>query len=426
MRVALVTHALPQPSSNGGPMTCWAIIKTLIERGHHVTVFSLLDPTDPFSTPARQAVLTSLGVTLVPVPVSGYVGDLMGRRLNKWLQLLRPQVATFYPSAALAPRMQQLLEREEPDVIFAYHYVALAATHGLRVAPRVAGAADLWHWPSLKRWTQMKPAATRFYISFTLTTLAGLLIYPRLMAELLNDCEVKGCFGAWDAAWLRRHGVPDCRYFQSPILDACGPAWQALRDAAPARRKPKIVTAISHLGATSTSAMLHMLATQVLPRLERMLGPDGFEVHVIGEGQPPKALAKMLPRPSVILRGRVEPADPEFLSADVLLIPTPIVLGLRLRIITGMSFGCCIVAHTNEALNIPELIDGQNALMASSGAGLAEAVVRAIRDPALRRQLGVNARKTYEAHFHPSVAGNRMAVELERVAGALAPTEAMA
>ena len=251
--------------------------------------------------------------------------------------------------------------------------------------------------------------------------LAGRLIHPRLMAELLNDCDVKGCFGAWDAGWLRRHGVPDCRYFQSPILDAAGPAWQAMRDALPPRPKPKIVTAVSHLGATSTSAMLGMLATEIIPRLERTLGPEGFEVHVVGEGQPPKELAALLPRPSVILRGRVEPADAELLSADVLLIPTPIVLGLRLRIITGMSFGCCVVAHTNEALNIPELIHDQNALLASSGAGLADAVIRAIRDPALRRRLGANGRKTYEEHFHPGVAGNRMVVELERVAQASEP-----
>ena len=162
MRASFVTHGLPQPSSNGGPMTCWAILKTLVERGHDVTVFPLVAPTDPFYTPQREAVLRSLGVTLVPVPVSGYVGDLLGHRLDTWLKLLRPPVAAFYPSASLAPRLKVLLEEAAPDVIFAYHYVAVAATHGLRVAPRVAGVGDLWHWPTLQRWRQATPTPSRF------------------------------------------------------------------------------------------------------------------------------------------------------------------------------------------------------------------------------------------------------------------------
>ncbi len=41
MHVALVTHSLPQPSTTGGPMTCWAIMRQLRDDGHRVTVISL-------------------------------------------------------------------------------------------------------------------------------------------------------------------------------------------------------------------------------------------------------------------------------------------------------------------------------------------------------------------------------------------------
>jgi len=159
-----------------------------------------------------------------------------------------------------------------------------------------------------------------------------------------------------------------------------------------------------------------VFAREILPRLERELGPEKFEVRVVGEGEPPPELARMLPRSSVKLCGRIEPADPEFLSADVQLVPTPFVLGIRLRIIVGFSFGCCVVAHTNDALNIPEMVHEENALLASDGPGLAEAVIRAVREPELRARIGANARRTYERYSTPEVAAAPIVAELERLA----------
>ncbi len=414
MKFALVTHGLPQPSSNGGPMTCWAIVSTMLDRGHAVLVVTLVEPNDPFNTSERRRMVTSLGAEMLQLRVRGYGSpDLPANWRNGFGSTVKPSLGTLHPAVALARQMGTILGGNKFDAVFPYHYVAIAATHGLRGTPRLAVTGDLWHWSNLRRWLQNPPTLSRSYVAWTLSTLAGLRAHTKAMAELLNDCEIKGSFGAYDAAWLRQHGVLDARYFQSPIVDACGSQWQAMRNSAPARRKPKIVTAVSNLGATSTSAMLRLFAKEILPRLERELGPDGFEVHVVGEGEPPSELAELLPRSSVILRGRVEPADPEFLSADVLLVPTPIKLGLRLRIVTGMSFGCCLVAHNNEALNIPELTHDHNALLASSGQGLADAVVQAVRDPALRQRLGANARKTYEQSFHPSVAGARIVDEIE-------------
>ncbi len=199
-------------------------------------------------------------------------------------------------------------------------------------------------------------------------------------------------------------------------MDPCRREWHQLRSSMKAGGKPKILLGPSNLEATSTSAGIRLFAREILPRLERELGPDGFEVHVVGEGQPPKELANMLPRPTVRLRGRVEPADAEFLSADVQLVPTPFVLGIRLRIITGFAFGTCVVAHRSDAVNIPEMVHEENALLASNGSGLATEIIRAIRDPALRERLGTAARRTYERYFSPEVAAAPVVSELERLA----------
>lgn len=422
MNFALITHGLPQPSSNGGPITCWAIAKALLGAGHRVTVVALAYPWDYFNTPERRRAVLELGADLVQVETttSGkpqahrhHSFDKVGRYL-RWL--LKPDLSSIFPTANLVPRTKAVLERVAPDAMFAYHWDSLAAIHGLSLAPRMAGVGDPWHLPNLQMWKQARPRLTPSYLRWTLSTLRALSHVPRLMVRLLNECEVSGCFQAHAAAWLLQKGAAHCTYLRSPVVDSCGSEWQRLRRETSKGDKPKILLGPSYLGATSTSAGLRLFAREILPRLEHELGPEGFEVHVVGEGEPPPELARLLPRPSVKLRGRIEPADSEFLSADIQLVPTPFMLGIRVRIIVGFSFGCCVVAHTNDGLNIPEMVHEENALLASDGPGLAEAIIRAMCDPTLRERLGANARRTYERCFTPEVAAAPIVAELERLA----------
>ena len=117
------------------------------------------------------------------------------------------------------------------------------------------------------------------------------------------------------------------------------------------------------------------------------------------------------------LRGHVEPPDDEFLRADVLLVPTPVPTGPRIRILTGMAFGCCVVAHEANRLGIPALVHRENVLLGQSDE-LATLTVTALRDPALRERLGGAGRLLYESRFTLDTAGARIVAELERIAPA--------
>lgn len=405
-------------------MTCWAIAKGALEAGHRVTVVSLAYPRDSFfNTPERQAAVLDLGADLIMVGVtaphepSTQRSAFSSHKISLGLRrLIQTDIGSFLPTVNLVPRMKATIERIAPDALFVYHWDSLATIQGLNLAPRMAGVGDPWHMPNLRRWQQSTPRPTPSYLHWTLRTFKDLLCLPKCMVSLLNGCEASGCFQAHAASWLRQKGAAHCTYLRSPIVDTCGPRWRSLREAVPRGSRPKILLGPSNLAGTSTRAGIRLFAKEILPRLERELGPEGFKVHVVGEGEPPPELAKLLPRPSVKLCGRIEPADSEFLSADIQLVPTPFVLGIRLRIIVGFSFGCCVVAHTNETLNLPEMIHEENALLASDGPGLAETIIRAARDPKLRERLGVNARRTYERYFAPEVAAAPIVAELERLA----------
>lgn len=418
--LAMVTHGLPHPSSNGGMITCWGTLAGMREAGHRVTVVALAYPNDPFNTAERRALVTDLGAGLVVVPAAppgGSSAPGQVRRAGAWVWRPGwPGLATVFPTVRLAPRLGELLGRIGPDALFAYHWDSLAAVHGLGVAPRMAGVGDPWHLPNLRRWQQARAEPTRRYVAWSLRTLAEWWRVPRLMVTLLRACDASGCFQAEAAAWLRSRGAEGCAYLRSPVADTPGSAWQERRRAWLRGDRLRILLGPSNVNATSTSAGLRLFAREVLPRLEAALGPDRFEVHVVGEGRLEPDLAALLARPSVRLRGRVEPADDELVACDIQLVPTPFVLGIRVRILIGFSFGCCVVAHRCEAANIPEMVDGENALLADDGAGLAAAVVRAVREPGLRERLGAAARKTYERYFSPEAAAAAIVGELERLA----------
>ncbi|MBI3392616.1 MAG: glycosyltransferase family 4 protein [Nitrospirae bacterium] len=380
-------------------MTCWAILQRMREAGHRVTVVALRYPGDVFASPEREEIVRSAGADLAVLetgPPEGAGSNGKGG-LGRWLS---PDPLKEFPTGELAPRMRSVIETIRPDAMFVYHWDTLAATHGLRVAPRMAGVGDPWHLPTLQRWRHAPMRLSPEYLRWTLGVAR---------------------FQARETRWLQQRGGTACAYFRSPITDSAGPEWQRRRSEAKKRGKPVILLGPSNLEGTSTSAGLRLFADEILPRVEAELGREGFLVRIVGEGSPPKELARILPRPSVELLGRIEPADQEFIGADVHLVPTPFVLGIRLRIVTGMSFGCCIVAHQNEAANLPELVDGENSLLGRDGTGLAKAIVKAVRDRELREHLGRNARRTYERFFSPEAAASPIVEELENLVRSRGP-----
>ena len=414
VHVALVLHGLPQPSSNGGPMTAWALLRQLLDEGHSVSVLAFKYPSEPFHGAEREEAVRALGASLSVVPVDAELASPAGT-----IELRgRPSLERLFPTRRMAPVVQSLLTDLAPDAVFVYHWDTLAATHGFRRAPRFAAVDDLWHEPNLRRWQHSRPEASRAYVYWSLSTLRGTRPTGRAMVELLNDCAASGAFQSRTAAWLRSRGATGCAYLRAPLVDAGGPEWRERRLEAENPR-PRILLGPSHLGATSTRAGLRVFAREILPALERALGPEGFEVRLVGEGDPPQELAQLLPRPSVTLTGRIEPADEEFLRADVQLVPTPFVLGKRVRIIVAWSFGCPVVAHAKEAVNLPELEHEENALLGRDGHELAAAIVKVVRERRLALALGTGGRRTFETLFHPSVAGHAL---VEEIVALTAPT----
>jgi glycosyltransferase involved in cell wall biosynthesis len=129
----------------------------------------------------------------------------------------------------------------------------------------------------------------------------------------------------------------------------------------------------------------------------------------------PKALKSGLNKSNIILRGQVTPADKEFLSADVLLVPTPIDLGIRVRIITAFSFGSLIVAHSANQKGIPELKHKYNGLIGNNGFEMAEQIIKVYNKEINIEEIKSNSRRTYENYFTPRAFVQEIQEEIGRL-----------
>ncbi len=321
---------------------------------------------------------------------------------------------TLFPTAASAPALSQAIAGLGPDAVVAHGTNAVSAAAGI-AAPKLALVSDP---PGLSRrlrtrWDPQYPwRLGRDELLYRLGSATFARRADRRFVELLRQFDSVGVFGAHRAEWARQRGVR-AWYARSPIEDAAGRDWEARRAQSEPNPKPRILL-IGHLRGISTISGLHVFARDVLPELERELGPDGFEAHIVGAHDPPASLRASLDHQAVRLRGHVEPPDDEFLRADVLLVPTPVETGPRVRILTGFSFGCCVVAHTSNQLGIPMLEHRANTLLADSD-GLAGETLTALGDPQLRVRLGAAGRSLYEEQFTPERAGARIVEELERI-----------
>jgi glycosyltransferase involved in cell wall biosynthesis len=414
VKVAVVVgHGVPNPTAGGATLTNWTIVHHLLSKGHEVTVFPLIgaEYVDPrgATLEQRMSALEAVGATVTPL--RSHIGVATpSAPLRRSLDLPAEQL---YPTLADRDTVRSALESVRPDVVFAYHWEALAALDGVHVAPKLGVAVDLSHLPHLYRWRadlRRRPARS---VRTLPILLARLRKHPQLMVRFLRDCEAAGDFAAHHAAWLRRHGVANCEYLRTPVPDPLGDGWQAARRQA-ALDKPRLLL-MGHLRGIATLEGLELSLERVLPILERELVDDGFEVRLVGGYDAPPKLARLLDRPSISLCGHTDDPGPEFLSAEAILVPTPIRLGTRVRIISAFSYGTPVVAHEANVRGIPELAHQDNAWLGRTPEELAGGILSVFRDEALRSRLSKNGRKTFERNFTASVAAGRIEQILARL-----------
>jgi glycosyltransferase involved in cell wall biosynthesis len=141
--------------------------------------------------------------------------------------------------------------------------------------------------------------------------------------------------------------------------------------------------------------------SSVLPRI-RLDQPDAT-LTVVGRN-PPDRLRAAGDQTGVRVTGTVEDVRPYMEEAAVFVVPLRIGGGTRLKIFEALAMGKAVVSTTIGAEGLP-LIPGKHFLKADRPEEFARATVSLLRDPALRRTLGMAGRRLVEERYSwPQVA----------------------
>ena len=139
---------------------------------------------------------------------------------------------------------------------------------------------------------------------------------------------------------------------------------------------------------------------EVLPVVRREL--PGVELLVVGDAAPQEF--SRLSAEGVRLLGHVPDVDPLFARARVFVAPIRFGAGIKGKIGEALAYAIPLVTTTVGAEGM-SLRDGEEALIADTAEGFADAVVRLYRDEGLWRRLASNAHAHVERHFSPRVVG---------------------
>lgn len=111
--------------------------------------------------------------------------------------------------------------------------------------------------------------------------------------------------------------------------------------------------------------------------------------------------------PTLHLTGYVDDVRPYVHGAACVIVPLRVGGGTRLKILDAWAMGAAVVS-TSIGCEGLDAVDGENILIADSAADFARAIARVLRDDALRRTVGENARRTAVERYSWDVVGVAM------------------
>lgn len=386
-------------------MTVWAIAKELAKNGIEVKIISFI----PQNEKKLYKNLKILEIRNFPVihihnPISTNTSSLLEKFKN-----------TFDFSRSIRKQYNEKkiikkIEKMKFDALFLYHWEPMAILKNCSKIPKLGIVGDPWHHPRLRNWQNSKKnnASLKFWIN-AVKVFLSCLFDIRTMAKLMINCNQSGTFQSHEANSFKKYGVKNCKYYRTPLIQT------KIRKYHSEKESEKIILiGPSNLEATSTRHGLIYFAEEIYSELLKIKNQN-FKVRIVGEGMPPDEIIKIMKDTRIQVIGRVEPPDQEFRRCTLQLVPTPFVLGIRIRIITGMNYGACIIAHKNESYNIPELQDGKNCMLASSGREFAEKISRVFSSNRIRKKISKNAKSDFEKYFDAKVAVKEIEKDLRLI-----------
>jgi len=397
VKILFLTPQLPYPPQKGTALRNWGLISGLAAR-HEVAVLSFTAPGQD-ATPKLPPAEPRVRIEAVPQPAR-----TSHDRLRDLLTTPQPDMALRLASEAYAQRLAVCLRQEAFDVIH---------VEGIELAAYLDVIDEIY--PSEAE----KESAPRPIVVFDDHNCEYLLQRRAFLTDLRAPARWLGAAYSL-VQWRRlcRYEAQVCRRADRVLAVSKADA-AALQELAPGLdvtvvpngidtqsykpESPGFGSSVSRGSLVFTGTMdfrpnvdaVLWFVRRVLPRI-REEAPEARFV-VVGQ-RPHRRLDGLRDDPAVTLTGWVEDTRPYIAGAAVYVAPLRMGGGTRLKLLEAMAMGKPVVATRLGAEGYP-VTHGREMLLADRPAQFAAAVVKLLRQPALRAELGRAGRAFVEQRY---------------------------
>lgn len=391
VNILFLTPSLPYPPHQGGAMRNYGLLRAAADAGHTVTLVSFTDH-EPGYLPAELERLAQQIIT-VRAPARNRIERLRDFFLS--------------PSADLAKRLESPAMRAELNLLLRSNRYEVIQFEGLEMAAYLDQAARLQPEARLIYDAHNAEYALQAAIAETpgmelRARLASL--YSRVQSRRIGVFEKHICQQAHtviavsreDADLLRGfradgqvHVLPngiDVEQYQTPF-----PASEPLK-------QPALVFT-GKMDYRPNVDAVGWFCREVLPLITAQV--HDAHLYVVGQ-RPHPSLNFLHTHGQVTVTGAVPSVQPYLHQAAVYIAPLRMGSGTRLKILEALAGGCAVVATPMACSGLSEAVLSA-VILADSPKPFADAVIRLLKNPALREQIRARGSEAVRAHYDWSV-----------------------
>lgn len=309
------------------------------------------------------------------------------------------KIDDIFPSSVCHEKLDKIVKKEHIDVLMGFHFEVLAPIAKVESNVKKIGIVGD---PDFDVQKQRIYFLEKYGVK-SLSTLKNILTRERMIKymkkyipEIIMQLDRCGEVSYEHAEELSSMVGKEVKYFHLPCQRG---ELQLIHK--PLNKKP-VIMMCGHMRAISTAVGIEFLAFDILPEMRKRLGKDGFELRLLGryfETLPMVIQGEIKKYSEVKILGFVDSIEEEYQKADLLLVSTPIRLGIRTRIVNAFAEGICVVAHSASSSGIKELVDNENCLMGDCGEVIVDKIIEVTRNQQMIDRIRENAYQTFYKYF---------------------------
>lgn len=377
------------PKFNGGAMTVWGLTKFFLENNKNLTLF-LICSYEKKKTDQYKECISILNENNLNYKIFFYDEIKLNplKKLYKLcISLIYGYPDFFFPHhSILKKQIEKKIQELNYDQITCYHFDALSSCYGIKNLNLLLG--DFIHEPRIHRRLIIKNNFISRLINFFET-----IIGFRVMKKLTKESNFIGFFSKKYADIFNKK-IKKSEYIKTPIVEV---SKYSLNIESHSNLNFLL---IGHLAGTVTISSLIFLE-KVIKKYEKKLISIDAKFDIVGGNILNQKNKYLLSKNQLVkFHGESFNISNFFDQSQFLLVPNEIDLGIRVRIITGLSFGAIILTHISNSKAIPELQDHYNCLFFSDEHELMEIFFKLKNNKIDTKVIKQNAINTFYENFY--------------------------